>query len=488
MKTKIFVNAVIVFLSLTLFACSTVHFRKDEPVPENTYYGTEVSLGPCVFLRKPGESALTGLLSTLGGQLITNTVDWFGKALEISAKGGDGDGKVESSIGRRNVEISKTSLGPCIQLVRGKFFRNPSLVQNPQAAWIDQYFDKSVRFGWLWNNRLWLADTPDFMFEGVIVRSEDDSAFMTIPVYARLDEPMAQPIFRRDKDRFVTLSFQFAEIGVDQDTLTPSFAIPIGRLSSKEPVKFIADRESIISLPGSEQTMLQTSPGDISDDTFDDVNVGNTSTTRSRPGDTPDGLITSGDNDRVVNDNNTNTDDETDTGSLASSPVIPIGLPYESNWFQIQMLSDNPSPRRLSGLIVEIQDANASLQFLSDIINSDTSKKAITDTLSKLILPQTEQEKTTAFENEISNKTNYLKALGELRDSLATCISATEKPGNIAQDVITKLGNIQKAARKAGEKSPVDDDMFDSINLFAPLDGIKQACRSILDTLEARLQ
>src|SRR5690606_18297248 len=105
----------------SLAACVTPAGRADPPGAldrSDLFYGTQVSTGPCA-----GESEAVSFLATLAGAVISRGVDRLGAALQ-SAAGKD----VQTTLARRNVEMSATGFGPCVFVVRGWFHRN-----NPSA-------------------------------------------------------------------------------------------------------------------------------------------------------------------------------------------------------------------------------------------------------------------------------------------------------------------------------------------------------------------
>jgi hypothetical protein len=107
----------IISVSLALAGCATRTQRADSEPPSPDpllVYETEVSTGDCVY-GSGNESALAGILAL---NAITQGVNYFGKALEEAAKETN-----DHAVANRNVEVTGSTFGPCMQIVRGWFHR-----------------------------------------------------------------------------------------------------------------------------------------------------------------------------------------------------------------------------------------------------------------------------------------------------------------------------------------------------------------------------
>jgi hypothetical protein len=233
-----------------LVACASSRLRADAPVPirvvdgQPTLYTTQVALGECVFRPEPDIRILpfaaigTALLSSA----VSEGVNRLGIALKEAAKEGRWEAKTF-----RNVEVRgavspaethfDSDFGPCLQLVRGWFYVDTAHEEQKRqlaAQWFTDDFVQQDRFNILWNNRLWLAAPPDFLFEGEFDASENHQALTVAPHYVRLDEPIATRFFRPGKARHVAVFFVFHRPDEAADVENkPAVALPMGKLESR---------------------------------------------------------------------------------------------------------------------------------------------------------------------------------------------------------------------------------------------------------------
>jgi hypothetical protein len=112
----------------------------------------------------------------------------------------------------RNIEISTKELEQyrCIQVVRGLFYLDNNAEQSARIRFNDGTTIREEQRKTLWDNGLWLASPPDFLFEGKLYPSENKQAFAVVPQIARLDYPIATRLLRPSKDRSVAVFFGFS--------------------------------------------------------------------------------------------------------------------------------------------------------------------------------------------------------------------------------------------------------------------------------------
>jgi hypothetical protein len=191
-----------------LSACVTPAGRADPPRPLDRgelFYGTQVSTGNCVG----GEEAVP-ILATLVGAVIARGVDRLGAAIQ-SAAGKD----VQTTLARRNVELSAEGFGPCIVVVRGWFHRDdPVANHSPFQPRAGSAFplNSHDEIGAVWNLGLWVATTPDFYFQGRLIRNASATAYTIVPMQATLDTPISAHSLRGDR-RSIVMSFALASGG-----------------------------------------------------------------------------------------------------------------------------------------------------------------------------------------------------------------------------------------------------------------------------------
>jgi len=218
---------VVMLCAAIVSGCATRAFRAEVSPPDGeplTAYQTQVSIGECVFKPAPESAALAAIAASLVASTITQGVNYLGKAIEESAK--ETNDRVTAT---RNVEVTAKTFGPCVQIIRGWFRRG---FQNKDAS--VKYFNAALE-GWaksaagsaidearltlLWQQRMWLAAQPDFIFEAQVVTSSDpksdSGALAFVPVYARLDHPISTPLLRHSKERGVAVFLAFHEVGGD---------------------------------------------------------------------------------------------------------------------------------------------------------------------------------------------------------------------------------------------------------------------------------
>ncbi|WP_165390935.1 hypothetical protein [Pseudoduganella lutea] len=196
-----------------LGACSGLKMREDTAerpsYAQDARYETQVAIGPCAFIEKAPETAAIG--AALLSNAISAGVNHIGAALTEASQE-----KAVTAKTSRNILFSSKQFGPCIQIVRGWFHSDPFPLsdkglptpENRKVADFQQwksgdYIDKK-RFDALWDNRLWLAAQPDFVFEGRILVAKGN-ALTIAPQYVRMNEPLFTRSLRRDPTRHVAV-------------------------------------------------------------------------------------------------------------------------------------------------------------------------------------------------------------------------------------------------------------------------------------------
>lgn len=235
------IAALIVVVLLVLSAgCKDVMMREDTAEPPVSdwpvKYDTQVSIGQCVFSKEPESAVLAAIGSALLSSVISQGVNYLGTVLEESAK--------EKEIGvlaSRNVEVNQISFGPCIHLVRGWFYLDPTHSTektNESKVWFKEVFINEDKWAKLFQNQLWLAATPDFVFEGRLdVAKSDNTALTVVPQFVQLNDPLFTRKFRSEKERYVSLFFAFADA---KDSLAlpdkAAASVIVGKLEPGKPI------------------------------------------------------------------------------------------------------------------------------------------------------------------------------------------------------------------------------------------------------------
>jgi len=210
----------------------------DSPFPPNLLYATHASLGTCAFVPAPTETkAGAGVVAALAAGAISQGVNYLGEALTEA-----GGTKTWEALATRNFQASKSDFPNCIQVARGRFYTNPP---DPHPKWIanpaseQQSFWSARRADVVVNNGLWLANEPDFFFEGIFRSSADGLALTVEPVIALLQKPIGTRFFRFDNARQVGIFAALHPPGTPATLKTnPAISLFIGRLVPSEPREF----------------------------------------------------------------------------------------------------------------------------------------------------------------------------------------------------------------------------------------------------------
>ena len=203
--------------ALALAIQSTEALAAPPPKPSSTIDGTQVGLGDCAFTPRR-----LGLGSILVTSIVSQGFNLIGNAL--TAAGRD---KTWTSSASRNFDGSQESgLPQCIQVVRGKFRVDGT---NGNQSWARQW---PTAVQGLNDNGLYLDAEPDFIFEGMLVPSKDNSALAIRPTFAYFVRPSGKKSASSDLTRAVAVFVAFHKPG---DTITnegsPGTAIVLGPMS-----------------------------------------------------------------------------------------------------------------------------------------------------------------------------------------------------------------------------------------------------------------
>jgi len=154
----------------------------------------QVGVGDCLFDAGRNGDGQTKFLEALASAAISQGVNLLGKALTAA-----GAAKTWHVEGARNFQASTEKFSKCLQVVQGVFYKNTASVAD-----IDGDFGQQKAK--LIANGLFLAQKPDFFFEGAIVAPSDGSALSIRPVRSIFNTPIGKRALRK-ADRSVALFF-----------------------------------------------------------------------------------------------------------------------------------------------------------------------------------------------------------------------------------------------------------------------------------------
>lgn len=384
----------------------------------NIIYGTQVSTGPCVA----GAEA-AGLLATLAGAVISRGVSRIGAGLQEAARS-----DTQTALARRNVEMTAEGLGRCIVVMRGWFYRSrPDQVPGDFPFREGSAFPITTTAGvnQLWGMGLFVAATPDFYFQGRLVRNSAENAYTVVPIHATLDRPLLSNSLRSDR-RSVTIAFAVASGGA-----------------------------SGIQGGGSTVVLGQIRPGVLA--TFPRGSC--VVTTQVGEADPSLPAIQACPEDPV------------------SNAVRIIRTPFESEWFTPSLTAEL-KPMTLLAQVSETRDEAKFLSFVSALF-SDV-QAAGTTALQRALVPElgADAAETETTQQE-ANSTAYDNALVAALTSLDACIAA---PADVAKRTAARvaLRAYVAAARRAEVATSLGDDDVLSIT---PQGTNPAACQAARDAL-----
>lgn len=412
----------LILAAVILSGCASKSYREDSSPPETTLltvYQTQVAVGDCTFRPKP-EAAVLGLIaSALLTSAVSQGVNYVGKAIEEAAKE-----TTDRATATRNVEVTASSFGPCIQIVRGWFYRgfendaeNRRLFAEAEESWADQAEGRAIDASiltLLWQRRMWLSAQPDFIFEAEIVPSSsenrsDNQVLALAPVYARLNQPISTAWLRPSKTREVAVFIGFSDAG--QDPGVPSGAsggMALGRLAHAVDMQFP---------PPPRETNL----------------------TPNRGAD-------------------------------------------ESRWFKLAV-GESKKPMTITALVTEHREAKAFLQFIADVFTG--AKPSIASTLQNAVVPSLrEQAEETETSKDEAARNSYEDALAKALTAATTCAAGVTDPVAAANEVRSKVRSLNKAARGVDDGSEFAED---SVPLSIDVTKVQGGCVALRDQLRTSL-
>jgi hypothetical protein len=387
--------AAIILIGVAVGGCALRSYREDGMAPATellTIYQTQVAIGQCVFKPEQPEAAVLGAIAAaLLTSAISQGVNYVGKAIAESAK--ETNDRVTAA---RNVEVTKDTFGPCLQIIRGWFYRgfaneaqSKETIEQAEKTWARASERMAIDEGkltQLWQRRMWLAAQPDFLFEAEVVPSSennpDQQALVFNPVYARLNAPISTS-WLRSKAREVAVFVAFHEVG--SDPAAPDNAAGGMALGKLEPN---LDRQ------------FPPAPSDMTN-------------TPNRGAD-------------------------------------------ESKWFTLSV-GESKKPMTITALVTEHQEAQPFLQFVADVFNGATAP--ISTELQQAIVPtlrqKAEESEQAAAE---SARGNYEDSLAKALASATTCAAGVTDPVGTSSDIRGQVRTLNKSARAAG-KSEVKESL-----------------------------
>jgi len=376
-----------------LDGCAVRTARQDSAGPSTplaTVYRTEVAMGSCVF--RPRQEAFAAAIgSALLSSVVSQGVNYVSRALSEAAKE-----TTDKATATRNIEVDQLTFGPCVQVVRGWFYRgfqnddeSRRVFSEATSTWASASDSNAIDPGKLtlfWQRQLWLAAQPDFVFEAEAVTfsgpATANSAVLALtPVYARLDHPIMMSSLRRSAARDVAVFFAFHEASASPDAPSPgSGGMVLGKLEPGQGVTF--------------------------------------------------------------------------------PPSVPRPEPNrgadESRWFSVSVGSAK-KPMTVATAVTEHQDASAFLQFVADVFSD--AKQPITTALQEAIVPaKREQAQETERTREETALNTYEDSLSKALTAAAACANNVTDPLGTASDVRSKVRTLNKNARAAG-RGQVDENL-----------------------------
>jgi hypothetical protein len=259
-------------LAVASFGCA--HHLGDHSSKDRTIYTTQVALGRCAYSSETHENPA---LAALASSVIEKGVNKIGAALAAA-----GEAKMWEAFASRNFEfnVDDDQQPDCIQIARGSFYTDPNSTDlarwhlkadewdvpkgsqgttdsdddsrgdapmNGPARGPDlakQYISTAVL------NGLWLADDPDFFFEGRLDRSGDGTALTIEPNVLAFGKPIGRRTLRPSGSRHLAIFVAITAAGAPPDLkAAPGTTLKIGRMAPGDIVYF-ASSEAWKALDG----------------------------------------------------------------------------------------------------------------------------------------------------------------------------------------------------------------------------------------------
>ncbi|WP_068073560.1 MULTISPECIES: hypothetical protein [Novosphingobium] len=200
---------------------------KPAPPVQNVSPGVQVGVGDCVSQANPSR----GIAGAVLPLLVSKGVNLIGRALSEA-----GQDKTWKAMGSRNLD---GAVPQCIQIVRGRFQTNTPPASAP--AGFESLSLPATAFDKLKSNGIWLADKPDFFFEGALVISNGGTAATVRPLQTVMFTPQGERAFR-GQTRSVVLLFAFSGAGENPNLdSNPAATITLGEMQPGQVLKFASD-------------------------------------------------------------------------------------------------------------------------------------------------------------------------------------------------------------------------------------------------------
>jgi hypothetical protein len=216
-------------LAVALIGATTPAFAAPTAPPADVSKGVQIGIGDCVTQDLSGKD----LLSTVLTAVVSKGVNALGAALTAA-----GQDKTWKATGARNIDLGTKAFPKCIQVIRGSFRTSGPDTNAP--SWLSEMQWPASAWTNLNGNGLWLADRPDFFFEGALVPSQDKSAISVRPLFAVMNESQGGRAFR-GSERGVAIIFAFSGAGVSPNLQSnPSATITFGSMVPGQVFRFPA--------------------------------------------------------------------------------------------------------------------------------------------------------------------------------------------------------------------------------------------------------
>lgn len=220
---KLKVTGLLLAAMLLLQACAAP-WGGASAIPTNSFDGLQLAVGSCIKApSRPAPDVKTkGALDAILTAGISQGVNYLGKALTSA-----GASETLTVTGWRNLQPSPNGLPQCILVVQSNF-----ITTGTPASWAAPSgwpADLSAR---LTTKGLLVDRLPDFIFEGEIISTNDQSALTVRPVIATYLKPIGTRALRPSEDRSIALFISITAPG-GKPTLenNPSAALIFGKMS-----------------------------------------------------------------------------------------------------------------------------------------------------------------------------------------------------------------------------------------------------------------
>ncbi|WAT26835.1 hypothetical protein [Pseudomonas sp. GXZC] len=232
-----------VMLVGTLLLTGCAHQAKPEYIAASPVTGLQIAVGDCMVVPAPikakaQDEGTRDLLAAGAAAVISQGVNFLGRAATAA-----GQSKTWKIQGSRNFQTADNQFPKCIQVVRGRFF-----TEGPSGtAWTPP-----ENSGWPSDTKtifakrgLYLTDMPDFLFEGQIVPSLDNTTFAIRPGIATYLAPIDTRFLRPSEERNIALFFAFTPPGT-KPTLddNPGATVTLGALQPKSTRRYAVNGET----------------------------------------------------------------------------------------------------------------------------------------------------------------------------------------------------------------------------------------------------